>query len=180
MTEKRPGLWKLLLEVFKTRFPFAIIGFAFIVMSVVVLITANYFFSFTKDYFDNYDHTAIAAKGKDLKATVSALQTQYNMTVNEAYHPLIITYNFQDNGQVKSDKFKTLTGPEKQVFKVGDTLNIMLYNGETMIKNLEPYAFPYFIFYMIPLMFLLGGIPFFLIGLLPVLRRYKANTSVTA
>lgn len=172
MIQKRSGLLKLSLEVFKTRFPFSIIGFVFIVMSVVALMTAR-FFSFTRDYFDNYDHAAIDAKGKDLKATVSTLQTQYNMTVNEDFHPLIITYTFQDNGQVKSDKFKTLTGPDKQVFKVGDTLNIKLYNGETMIKNLESYSFPYFMFYIIPLLLLLMGIPFLLMGLLPVLKKYQ-------
>ncbi|MFC4231967.1 hypothetical protein ACFOW1_08700 [Parasediminibacterium paludis] len=179
MTENRLGLLKLLLEVFKTKFPFPLIGFVFIIIPVVTLIPVRYFLESIKDTCEKYDHTAIAAKGKDLKATVTELQTQYNVTINEAYHPQIITYTYND-GQVKTDKFKTLIDPDKPTFKVGDTLNIRLYKGETIIKNLEPYSFPVFLFYTLPIIFLIIGIPLFLMGLLPVLRKYKAITGITS
>ncbi len=173
MTENRPVSFRLLFDVFKTKYPFSGIGLAFIILSLFVLIPSIAFFNSTRDSYEKYDYDKIVTQGKDLVATVSSVQTQYNVTVNDVFHPQIIDYTFNDNGQTKNDKFKTLANTDKLIFKIGDTVNIKIYNGETVIKNIKPFSFPFYLFYLMPIMFLLVGIPFFLIGLLPVLKNYR-------
>jgi len=173
MTENRPVTFRLLFDVFKTKYPFSGIGLTFIILSLFVFIPLIVFFNSTRDAYEKYDYDKIVTQGKDLVAIVSSVQTQGNVTVNEVYHPQIIDYTYKDNGQTKNDKFKTLGNADKLIFKVGDTLDIKFYNGETVIKNIKPFSFPIHFFYFMPIMFLLVGIPFFLIGLLPALKNYR-------
>ncbi|MBS1513142.1 MAG: hypothetical protein JST86_20060 [Bacteroidetes bacterium] len=173
MTENRPVPFKLLFAIFKTKYPFSGIGLVFITLSIFIFIPVIAFFNSIKDAYEKYDYEKIVRQGKDLKAIVTSVQTQNNVTVNNVYHPQIIDYAFSDNEQTKNDKFKTLTNAEKLVLQIGDTINIKTYNGESVIENLEPFSFPINRFYILPLIFLLIGIPFFLIGLFPVLKHYR-------
>jgi len=173
MTENRQVSFGLFFDVFKTKFPFSGIGLTFIILSLFVFFPLITFFNSTKDAYEKYDYDKIVTQGKNLVAKVSSVQTQDNVTVNDVFHPQIIDYIYNDNGQAKNDKFKTLSNGDKPIFKIGDTLNIKSYNGETVIKNIKPFSFSIGFFYFIPIMFLLVGIPFFLIGLLPALKNYR-------
>lgn len=177
MTENRQVPFKLLFAIFKTKYPFSGIGLVFIILSIFVFIPAIAIFNSTKDAYEKYDYEKIISQGKGLKAIVTSVQTQNNVTVNNVFHPQIIDYAFSDNKQKKNEKFKTLTNKEKHVFQIGDTINIKAYNDESVIENLEPFSFPIKRFYILPLFFLLIGIPFFLIGLFPVLKHYKLYKS---
>jgi hypothetical protein len=173
MIENRPVPFKLLFEVFKTKYPFSGIGLTFIILSLFVFIPLIAFFNSTKDNYEKYDYNNITSQGKDLKAIIHSVETQNNVTINNVFHPQIIDYTYKDNGQTKNDKFKTLTNNDNTTFKIGDTINIKVYNGESVIKNLKPFSFPISLFYVMPAIFLLIGIPFFLIGLLPTLKNYR-------
>jgi hypothetical protein len=173
MIENRPVPFKLLFEVFKTKYPFSGIGLTFIILSLFVFIPLIAFFNSTKDNYEKYDYNNITSQGKDLKAIIHSVETQNNVTINNVFHPQIIDYTYKDNGQTKNDKFKTLTNNDNTTFKIGDTINIKVYNGESVIKNLKPFSFPISLFYAMPAIFLLIGIPFFLIGLLPTLKNYR-------
>jgi hypothetical protein len=173
MTENRPVPFKLLFKIFKTKYPFSGIGLVFITVSIFVFIPVIVFFNSTKETYEKYDYDKIISQGKDLTANVTSVQTQNNVTVNNVFHPQIIDYVFSDNGLTKNDKFKTLTNADNPVLNIGDSINIKIHNGESVIKNLKPYSFPINLFYILPSMFLLIGIPFFLIGILPVLKHYR-------
>ena len=173
MTENRTVPLKLLFPIFKTKYPFSGIGLVFIILSIFVFIPSIAFFNLTKDAYEKYDYDKIINQGKDLTAKVTLVQTQNNVTINNVFHPQIIDYTYSDNGQTKNDKFKTLTNADNPVFKIGDSINIKTYNDESVINNLKPFSFPINLFYALPLIFLLIGIPFFLIGLLPVLKHYR-------
>ena len=173
MTKNRAVPFKLLFSIFKTKYPFSGIGLVFIPLSIFVFIPVIMFFASTKDTYEKYDHEKIINQGKDFTAKVTLVQTQNNVTVNNIFHPQIIDYTFSDNGQTKNGKFKTLTNANNPIFKIGDSINIKSYNGESVIKNLKPFSFPINQFYILPLIFLLIGFPFFLIGLLPVFKQYR-------
>lgn len=173
MEENRPVPFKLLFAIFKTKYPFSGIGLVFIMLSLFVFIPLIAFFSSTKDAYEKYDYGKIISQGKDLTAKVTSVEIQKNVTINNVFHPQIIDYTYSDNGQSNNDKFETLTDANNPIFKVGESINIKNYNGESVIKDLKPFTFPIYIFYFLPLIFLLIGIPFFLIGLLPVLKNYR-------
>ncbi len=117
MTENRRVTFKLLFDVFKTKYPFSGIGLTFIILSLFVFIPLIVLFNSTRDAYEKYDYDKIITQGKDLVATVSSVQIQDNVTVNDVFHPQIINYTFNDNGQTKNDKFKTLANADKLIFK---------------------------------------------------------------
>ena len=166
MTENKPVPLKLLFAIFKTKYPLSGIGLTFIILSLFVFIPLITFFNSTKDANEKYDYDKIIAHGKDLIATVNSVEIQNNVTVNNTYHPQIIDYTFSDNGVTKKEKFKTLSNSNNKLFEIGDTINIKSLNAETVIKNLKPFSFPITLFYLIPLIFLIIGIPFFIVGLI--------------
>lgn len=173
MKENRPVPFKLLFAIFKTKYPFSGLGLVFTILSLFVFIPLIAFFTSTKGTYEKYDYDKIINQGKDLTAKVTLVEIQENVTINNVFHPQIIDYTYSHNGQSNNDKFKTLTDAHHPVFKIGDSVNIKIYNGESVIKDLKPFTFPIYFFYFLPLMFLLIGIPFFLIGLLPVLKNYR-------
>jgi len=173
MTEKRKVPIKLLYNIFKTKFPISGIGLVFIPISIVSFIAISITIGLTKDNYEKYDYNKIATHGKVLTAEVTSVQTQYNVTVNNISHPQIIEYRYDENGNLKYDKFKTIVTDEKKGLKVGDSVSIRAYNEETVITDFKPYSFPLYLFYSMPAMFLLVGIIFILVGLIPTIKHYQ-------
>jgi len=178
MTDNKQISLKLLYEVFKTRFPFSGIGLLFVILSIFVFLPIVMFLNSTKESYENYNYNNIVKEGKDATALITSIDTENNVTINNQFHPQIINYIFDNNG-LKKDKFKTLSKSVLTNFKIGDSVNIKLYNGESVIINLEPYSFPYILLYLLPLIFLFVGIPNLLIGLFPTIKSYKLYKSGT-
>jgi hypothetical protein len=130
MIENRPVPFKLLFAIFKTKYPFSGIGLVFIILPIFVFIPLIAFFNSTKDAYEKYDYDNIIKQGKDYTAKVTSVQTQYNVTVNDVFHPQIIDYTYIDDGYTQNDKFKTLPNSDNPVFKIGDAIKIKIYNGE--------------------------------------------------
>ncbi|MEB0260909.1 MULTISPECIES: hypothetical protein [unclassified Mucilaginibacter] len=56
---------------------------------------------------------------------------------------------------------------------MGDEIKVKVLNNESKIVGLEAFSFPFYIFYMLPGVFLIVGVVFFIVGTLPVLKAYK-------
>lgn len=179
MTDNRKVSFRLLYNVFKTKLPFAGIGLVFILLSLFVFVPLIVVFNASKNDYEKYDHDIIRKKGKDIKGTITSIQTQQNVTVNIVYHPQIIDYTYEENSHAKTDRFKTLVNISRQSFHVGDTVNIKAYRGQSVLVDYEPFSFPVKLFYILPAVFLLVGSPLFLMGLLPVLKHYQLYKSGT-
>ncbi len=172
MGEKRQVPFRLLYDVFKSRFPFSGIGLVFVLLAMFILIPLITILDSSKAVFEKYDYNLIAAQGMALKAKVVSIETETNVTVDNQFHPQIIEYAFTYNGQFQQDKFRTLTSGSGNAHHVGDEVKIKLLNGASVMEDLKPFTFPFQMFYILPFIFLLIGIPFMLIGLLPAIRNY--------
>jgi hypothetical protein len=85
----------------------------------------------------------------------------------------VISYNYQNNGQMRNDKFATIDLEKIANLNVGDDIKIKVLGDQSKMAGVEPFSFPFDMFYIIPGIFLLIGIPFFIIGVLPAIRLYN-------
>jgi hypothetical protein len=125
-----------------------------------------------KASYEKYDFKAITANGTLKDAEIMAISPVNNVTVN-GEHPKVISYVFENNGRKISDKFETFDLEKIANFSEGTKIKILEYQNQSMIKDLKPFAFPVYLFYLFPILFLLPGIPLLLIGLIPALRIFN-------
>lgn len=173
MSQTRAVPQRLFYDTFKSRFPFSAIGLAFVGISVFILFPLVASLNNNKEPYEKYDNALIKEKGTDLAARITDVTTEYNVTINNHLHPQIITYQFTDNGQLKTDHFKTLPNDPTATPKTGESVGIRYYHNQSVIKNLASFTFPFQLFYILPAIFLLVGIPFLLVGLIPSIRNYN-------
>ncbi|GAB4045026.1 hypothetical protein GCM10028774_66150 [Spirosoma jeollabukense] len=124
--------------------------------------------------YDKYNFDKIDQNGIEKKAKIVDLRPYYNVTIN-GENPLRIRYEYSMDGVTKLDRFQTFDLDKTNDMKIGSEILIKVLGNESKIKNLEPYVFPYNIFYLFPLLFFLIGLPFFLYGLIPALREYDLH-----
>ncbi len=96
--------------------------------------------------------------GEATTATITDIETQYNLTINNQ-HPSIITYRYTVGGKSNESKFKTLSPDKVNKMEVGDSIAIKHLNGKSIITSLEPFSFPFGMFFTIPFVLLLIGLP---------------------
>lgn len=125
---------------------------------------------------DRYDYDAISQRGEIVTATVRDLQQLRNVTVN-GQHPLRIGYDYPANGALKQDVFQTFDLDKARRLEVGDTVTVRSYQGQSAIVGLENFRFPYFLFFLIPVVFVLIGTPFLFFGMLPVWKKFNLYRS---
>ena len=162
-----------LIRLIKQRGPIAIIGLVFTLISLLVLfpiITAITFAG--KQPYEQYDHKKIEAQGVEMPAKITYAKVMYNVSIN-GEHPVIISYSYQNNGQTRNDKFETIDLEKIANLNVGDEIKIKVLGDQSKMAGVESFSFPFDIFYILPGVFLLIGIPFFIIGVLPVIRLYN-------
>lgn len=172
MNKRRVGT-SALIRLIKQRGPVAILGLVFPVIAILVLLP---FISFTaltsKQPYEQYNHKKIEAEGVEAPAKIIYMTQLYNVSIN-GQHPAIISYSYQHNNQTTGDKFETIELEKIADWKVGDEIKVKVLNNESKIVGLEAFSFPYYIFYMLPGIFLIVGVVFFIVGTLPVLKAYK-------
>ena len=177
MNNKREVSFKVLYDLLKARGPLSLLGLIFPIVSIIVFIPLVIILSSTKEPYEKYDFSEIAKNGVQTKAKITFINPVYNITVN-GEHPEIISYDYENNGQSISDKFETFDLEKTTNYKVGSDINVLFYQNQSMITGLKPYGFPVFIFGLIPLVFLIIGVTFLLITVLPALKvfnLYKAG-----
>lgn len=173
MDSKRQVGWGVLYNLLKAKRPFAIIGLIFTSLSIFVMLpTILILSSSLNEPYEKYDFDAIQKKGILKDAKIIDIVPLENVTIN-GLHPDLVSYEYNDNGQMITDKFETLDREITKSFRVGDSVNVLSYNNQSAIKGLEPFSFPFHLFYILPAIFLLIGIPFLLIGLIPALKTFN-------
>lgn len=173
MDNKRQVNWKVFYELLKERKPFSFLGIIFTAVSLFVilplLLTLT---SALKKPYEKYDFDAIQKNGTEKTAKITYIGSMNNVTVNDE-HPEIISYEFEDNGKVVSDKFATFDLEKVANFSVGGTAQVLSYNNQSVIKNLKPFSFPFGLFFILPGVFLTLGVIFLLVGLLPAFKKFN-------
>ena len=125
-----------------------------------------------KSPYDRYDYEHIVQRGQSATATIDALETVGNITIN-GEHPIRIAYHYTANSTIQRDVFQNFDSSQTQALKPGDSLPIKYYQGQSVVANLSSYRFPYFVFYLMSLVFMVIGLPFLLIGLLPAIKKFN-------
>jgi hypothetical protein len=170
---KREVTFSTLIKLIKDRRPFSIIGIVFVFSSIFILLPSVLFMtnSFVEAY-QKYDFKKIEQNGTEKNAKITDLRPVKNVSIN-GEHPLKISYDFLDNGITKSDKFQTMDLEKTNEMKIGSEIKIKAFENQTKIQNLEPFTFPYYLFYLFPFFFFVIGSIFSAIGLIPALRDFN-------
>ena len=171
--EKRHVPVSALFTLLKGKRPFGIMGLIFTLFSLFVLLPLIIVIhSNLKEPFEKYDHAAIAQNGVEKDAVITAINPLLNVTDN-GRNPVVISYDYSDNGKTVSDNFETIDLRKVDALKTGDTIKVKAYKGESAIQGLDAYSFPSEMFFMMPVTFFTVGFIFFLIGFIPAYKTYK-------
>nr|WP_294942719.1 hypothetical protein [uncultured Mucilaginibacter sp.] len=175
MNEKRKVSLSILFGLLKGQRRVSIIGLIFTALSVFVMLPLITILSFTTaEPYEKYDYKAIEQNGIEKAAKITFIKKINNVSYN-GENPVVLSYKYDDGGKIVEDKFETL-GLE-QITTLGidtsKTAFVFVYRNQSVIKGLEPFSFPITMFYMMPAIFLLIGLPILLIGLIPALRVYN-------
>jgi len=150
-----------------------ILGFIFTSLSLFVLVPLVIILSIIlKEPYNRYDFKEIRKNGTEKRAVITFIKTLYNVNIN-GVNPMVISYEYTDGGQKFTDSFETLDVERTTGFTIGKEINILEFESQTMIKGLEPFSFPVELFFILPGMFLITGVPLLLIALIPALRIFK-------
>jgi hypothetical protein len=104
------------------------------------------------------DYELVDRNGTTTQATISNIEIQSNISINNE-HPRIVSYSYLSGDKLTDDKFRALDSVKVSRMTIGDTIQIKHHNGQTIIVDLKPYAFPTDIL-------LLVLIPILIIGLI--------------
>ena len=170
---KRKVTFSNLITLIKSRRPFSILGIVFVFSSLFIILPSILFT--TKSIiepYEKYDFNKIEQNGTEQSAKITDLQPVNNVSIN-GKHPLRISYEYLEKGVTKSDKFQTMDLDKTIKMKIGSEIKIKNFKNQTKIQNLEPFTFPLYLFYILPLIFFILGSIFSLIGLIPALRDYN-------
>jgi hypothetical protein len=117
------------------------------------------------DDFDvpKVDYKLIKANGIGALATIKSIEIQSNTSIN-GEHPRIISYTYKSGEQLIDDKFRVLDSVKVSNLEIGDTIQIKIYDGQTIILDLEPYDLQKNLFFLILSPFLIIGL--IILGLL--------------
>lgn len=146
-----------------------LIAIIFIAMPTFFTIVFSLVFSSFGDDTPEIDYELISSQGKESTAVVTDIETQYNVTINNV-HPTILTYQYTENGKKIETKYKVLEVRKIESLEIGDNIEIKTLDGNSIIKNIRPYEFPFKIFFIMPILFISIGLSF-LIYLLIKLKK---------
>jgi hypothetical protein len=170
---KRVVRFSSLIQLIKIRRPFSVQGIVFVFSSLFILLPSVVFMSnsFLESY-QKYDFEEIEQNGIELDANITDLRSVKNVSMN-GEHPLEISYAFVDNGVTRLDKFQTIDLEKTNELKIGSEVKIKAFGNQSKIQDLAPFSFPFYLFYILPLIFFVLGSVFLAIGLIPALRDYN-------
>ena len=146
------------MELIKKRSMLLQMGAIFSLVGIAIGLVFLIVFPMLGHNIPEVDYLSINDKGETSTGTITNIETQYNLTINNQ-HPSIISYKFLADGKAFESKFKTLSPDQVDRMEVGDTIPIKYLNGESIITSLEPFSFHFGMFFIIPSVFLLTGFP---------------------
>lgn len=145
-------------NILKKRRESMLCGFLFTLISLLPAGLWIFFSSFENDT-PKIDYGLINSQGKEITAEITDIETQYNIKVNEVY-PTIISYRYSENGQVTDSKYKVLEERKIAHLEVGNNIEIKVLDGNSIIKDMEPYNFSADFLLIMTLVFWTIGLPF--------------------
>jgi hypothetical protein len=169
LRQPRPVHARTILELVRRRSMFLKLGGIFAIVGIFMSLIFFTFLSTLDDGEQKIDYPTVYKNGHEATAVITNIETQYNVSINHQ-HPSIITYRYEATGKSTEAKFTTLAPDAVARMQVGDSIPIKHLNGQSAITNLEPFAFPFMIFYIVPLIFLLMGVPCVLLLIKQTLR----------
>lgn len=159
MTEKqKQSVVVNLKSIYKSNPTMARMGLAFTLLPILILIPGLMIISsINTEYYQKYDLDKIDKEGKLFKGRITKIEVDRMFTVNDE-HPRIISYTFNDD-QI-SDKMKVLDPDVTLNMKVGDAVDVRSLGNESKLLNIKAFAFPFYIFFLLPFIFLVLGVIF--------------------
>jgi len=177
MNNKRQVDFGVLLNLLKGKGRLPVIGLIFVCVSVFIIFPITFTISATlKQPYEKYNFNDINKNGTEKDAKITFIKSVNNVNIN-GEHPRIVSYEYENNGQQVSDKFETFDLEKITNLTIGTKVKILTYQGQSTIKGLSPFAFPFYLFYILPMVFLILGGVFLLIGLLPALKLFNLYKS---
>ncbi len=161
-----------LFRLVKDKRPYGILAGVFVMLSFGLMLFILLFWVVFKNETGSHDYDEIKKYGLQKDAKITYLKTVNNISINDE-HPVIISYEYDDDKHKAKDKFETLDLENIASFNVGTVIKILVYNHQSMIKDIEPYDFPNMLFYVIPLPFFIAGLILLLVALIPALKTYN-------
>lgn len=144
---------------------FTLIPFAFgaILFFVTTLIDSD---------LPNVDYDIVNKNGKLKTATITDIETQSNITINNE-HPSIISYKYNGDDKEIESQYRTLDPDRVNRMNIGDSIEIKYLADTSIIVGLDPFGFPFDMFFRILFPFLIIGLT--LLGLLYLRVRGVIN-----
>lgn len=170
--EPRPVKFKTIFDLLKQKhihftvgFVFTLIPFAFgfILMIIIPLLGSD---------VPNVDYEQINNQGESTLGTITKIETQKNITINNE-HPSIISYRYSNGSNEIESQNKSLAPNKIKSMNIGDTIEVKYFDESSVITGLEPFKFPYDIFLKILIPLLIIGL--FALALLYLRIRTKLN-----
>jgi hypothetical protein len=156
--------FKTIIDLLKRRRIRSLIGILF---TLIPIFSATIFLSvltLTNSDVPKVDYKLINEKGTVTHATITNIETQTNITINNE-HPSIISYTYLVGDKDFKSKVQTLTPEIVDKMNVGDSVKIKYLESSSIITGLEPLSFPLYIFFI-------AAVPIFTIGVLTLLFLY--------
>ena len=155
--EPRQVGFKTILELLKQRrtlftvgLIFTLIPFAF---GAILILVATLIDSGIPD--PDYDN--VSKNGKLTSGTITDIDTQSNITINNE-HPSLISYTYDSEGRAITGQYRSLDPDKISRMNIGDTIEVKYLADSSMIIGLEPFKFPYDLFLIILIPFLIIGL----------------------
>jgi hypothetical protein len=109
------------------------------------------------------DYDSVKKNGKLTTATITDIETQSNITINNE-HPSIISYKYNVDDKEIENQYRTLDPDRINRMNIGDTIEVKYLAHNSIIIGLDPFEFPFDIFFKVLIPFLIIGLT--LLGLL--------------
>lgn len=152
-----------------------IVGLALLFFSAVLFPLISLQVSTITGEFAKYDYSALDNDSKEYTATITDISVMGNVSIN-GRNPYIISYTFNYNNSERYDNFATTDWLKAANLTTGDEITILANSEKSKIKGFDSLQFPYqifYVFYIMPTVFLVGGLILVLLGLIPALKTYK-------
>lgn len=149
-----------------------LIGFLFTLLPIFIAILITIIFSAIGNDTPKVDYDLINKNGTNGIATITDIETQYNVTIN-GVHPSTISYKYSENGKEINSKYKTLSPRKVENLNIGNNIEIKYLNEDSIITELKPYDFSAKFFLFFPIPFLIIGLPFLLYSLSKLKKELK-------
>lgn len=103
------------------------------------------------------DYGSVSSSGKLTTATITNIETQSNITINNE-HPSIISYKYIKEAVEVNGIYRSLDPDKINRMNIGDTIQVKYLADSSMIVGLDPFRFPFDILLNILIPFLIIGL----------------------